>query len=375
MNQRDYLLYNVQVTTLTPLHIGSGRELLHEYDYAIQNKSTWRFNEDAILEAQDVSDPRLAAHLATTPPARLLQPQDYQIGSPYFRYVIRGTPRSTAEGAQLREQLKNAQDQPYLPGSSLKGALRTILAWHAWKARQMQPDRRLLDEKRPKFAAQKIERTLFGSDPNHDLLRALQVSDSQPVDPDRLMLINAKVLTARGEGSPIEVEALRPETVFNLTLKLDLVLFSQWAARAEDGRFRLGGARQWLESLPELARAHALDRIQTQLQWYRARPGSNTIANFYADLQKLDLQPNQFILQLGWGGGWDSKTLGSRLSADPVFFDWIVENYRLSRGRRQRGDPFPKSRRAVMRVAQDAQGRRFESPAAPLGWVLVEMKQ
>jgi len=371
--QADYLMLNLKVTTLSPLHIGTGRELLHEYDYAVHNKQTWRLNEDAILEAQDISDPSFAAVLAKTPPANLLRPQDYQISSRYFRYVIQGVPRSTAEGAQLREQIKNINDQPYLPGSSLKGALRTVLAWHAWKARNLQPDRRLLDERRPKFAARGLEQKLLGSDPNHDLLRALLVSDSQPVGADRLMLINAKVLTARSEGSPIEVEAVRPETVFLHAVKLDLRLFSQWAAQAEAGNFRLGGARQWLESLPALARAHALNRIQTQLQWFQNRPNSQRLATFYSDLQKLSLKANQFVIQLGWGGGWDSKTFGSRLAENPAFFEWVITNYRLARGRRQRGDLFPKSRRVAMRVIADNQGRRIETPAAPLGWVLVEM--
>ena len=122
------------------------------------------------------------------------------------------------EGAQLREQLKDLYNRPYLPGSSLKGALRTSLAWYGWQARKLQPDRLMLDEKRAKFASRRYEQELFGRDPNHDLLRALQVSDSNPVGTDSLMLVNAKVITARGEGSPIEIEAIRSETAFKSSL-------------------------------------------------------------------------------------------------------------------------------------------------------------
>ncbi len=45
----------------------------------------------------------------------------------------------------------------------------------------------------------------------------------------------------------------------------------------------------------------------------------------------------------------------------------VINRYRLARGRRRRGDPFPKSRRVVL----DAK----ETPVAPLGWVLLEMKE
>ncbi|MBN2006221.1 MAG: type III-A CRISPR-associated RAMP protein Csm5, partial [Anaerolineae bacterium] len=121
----DYISYKATVTVLSPLHIGSGRDLLNDYDYAIHNKQTWRINENAWLDAQDTDDPALMAQLEQIPPAQLLAPQDFQPDSPFFRYVIRGTPRAKGEGAQVREQIKDVYDRPYVPGTSLKGALRT----------------------------------------------------------------------------------------------------------------------------------------------------------------------------------------------------------------------------------------------------------
>ena len=138
----DYSLYTLKVTTITPLHIGSGEELLNEYDFAVYNGQTWRINEAALLEAQNADDPRLAERLARTPPAQLLdKPTDFRPGSPCFRYVVKGVPRSALAGAQVREQLKDTFDRPYLPGSSLKGALRTALAWHAWAGAVSGPPR------------------------------------------------------------------------------------------------------------------------------------------------------------------------------------------------------------------------------------------
>jgi CRISPR-associated protein Csm5 len=375
MNQLDYTLYRVQITTLTPLHIGTGRELLFEYDYAVEAGRTWRINETALLDAQDVDDPRMAAQLAAAPPTHLLTKEDYRPGSPFFRYEINGTPRSRQEGAQLREQLKDVRDRPYIPGSSLKGALRTALAWHGWQAYSLQPDRNKLDQGRPKFAARAYEQELFGRDPNHDLLRALQVHDSDPVEADRLLLINAQVVTASGAGSPIELEAIRPDTAFDTGLKLDRRLSSDFAHRAERGRFRLGGDARWLENLAAIVKAHAGERIKRQRAWHEERPGAERLADFYRDLGRLRLADNQFLLQLGWGGGWDSKTLGSRLEADPAFFEWVIGNYRLARGKRQKGDPFPKSRRVAMSAVRDRQGQAEWRPAAPLGWLVVEINQ
>ncbi len=49
MNDRTYRIYDVTITTLNPLHIGTGRTLLNGYDFAVRNDRTYRLNEDAIL--------------------------------------------------------------------------------------------------------------------------------------------------------------------------------------------------------------------------------------------------------------------------------------------------------------------------------------
>jgi len=371
----DYIRYRVKATLLTPLHIGTGRVLLHEYDFAVHKGHIWRLNEDALLEIQNVDDLDLAEHLARTPPARLLKLEDFRPDNSYFRYIVRGVPRSVAEGAQVREQLKDAYDRLYLPGTSLKGALRTAIAWYAWEALNLRPRRTHL-KPNPRFAAQGYERKIFGKNPNHDLLRALHVEDSKPVGADALVLINARVLHRNGRmASPIELEAIAPDTVFHLTFKLDLTLFSEWARQRN---FVLRG-REWLERLPDVVRAHTRQRIADEIAWFQKVPGAETILDFYRRLQKAIPPGNRLLLQVGWGTGWDDKTLGSRLRADPRFMEEILRprrqgGYDLARGRRRRGDPFPKSRRVAVQITRTQDNRMIERPVAPLGWLLVEIE-
>ncbi len=367
----DYVLYRVRATLLTPLHIGNGRELLHEYDYAIFNGRTWRINEAALLDAQDADDVALASKLAALKPATLLKPPaDFCVETGYFRYVVQGTPRSQAPGAQLREQLKDVYDRPYLPGSSLKGALRTGLAWYAWRQRSLTPQVNDLGRRR-EWAAQPYEHMLFGPNPNHDVLRALQVSDSQPAGADRLMLVNARVLgRGGGLGSPIELEAVRPDTVFELTLKVDEALFSAWAREA---RLNLPG-EDWFKRLAEIMRAYATQRIQRELSWFEAIPGAARLAEFYRGLQEAKLANNRFLVQVGWGAGWGAKTLGLHFERHPSFMERVISEYRLARGKRKVGDPFPRSRRVAVRVERGPNGERRETPAMPLGWMLVELE-
>jgi CRISPR-associated protein Csm5 len=372
----DYAIYDVTVTTITPLHIGSGRELLNEYDYAIQKGRTWRINEDALLDAQNVDDPKIAAQLARTRPKELLRPEDYHEGSAFFRYSLRGAPRSTGEGAQLREQLKDAYDRPYLPGTTLKGALRTALGWYMWEARQLQPEGRNLNRKR-EFAARQYEQALFGKDPNHDLLRALQVSDSEPLGADRLMVANARVINRRGElKAPIEMEAVTSESVFHLTVKIDRQLFSDWA---KAGGLTLRGDKL-LEQLPQVVSRHTQERVAREAAWFAKAEGGVRIAQFYQQLAQTKAGNRRFLIALGWGTGWEDKTFGTRLLASKPFMQHILTEYRLSRSRSRNQSErdaeirFPSSRRVFVGLVQDERGQRKEVPQAAPGWCLVEMR-
>lgn len=374
----DYWLYNVKVSALTPLHIGSGVRLLHEYDYAIRNKQTWRINDATLLDERMSEtgqlDLKFVESLARTPPARLLDPKkDFYPENKVFRYVIQGTPRSAAEGAQVQEALKDTFDHPFIPGGSLKGALRTALAWVLWEQLGVKSELSKLG-RRKEWAGQRYEQEIFGRDPNHDLLRALQVSDSQPVSPARLMILNVRALNRGGKlAAPIELEAIRPDTVFEMTLKIDRALYSGWAkARG----LELQGAAA-LEQLEEVSRTHARQRIQDELAYYKPVSVANRLSGFYQQLEKLhpQLGSGQFFLQLGWGTGWDDKTFGSRLKKDAAFFVRMVNDFRLARGEYVSGRTFPASRRVAVTITKNTNGQVVETPAYPLGWVLVEMER
>ncbi|MCB0165230.1 MAG: type III-A CRISPR-associated RAMP protein Csm5 [Anaerolineae bacterium] len=369
----EYTLYDVTVTTLTPLYIGSGRILLNEYDYTTHGHKTWRINEDALLDAIYVEDdPKSAETLARTPPGQLLAPKDFTSDNPYFRYVLSEQPRAAGPGAQLQELLKTVEDEAYLPGSSLKGAIRTALAWHGWQEKHKKPDLRDLERNR-KYAGRRIEQEIMGPDPNHDLLRALHVSDSAPAGKDRFLVLNVQVITAGGMQSPIELEAIQADTPFRLTMKVDNRLWGQWA---KQNRLTLGGNVAWLTELPTFIQAHTQQRLQDELAWAKERSIAKTMAGFYEQLVGLKLPKHRCLFQIGWGAGWADKTYGSHLQANPRFMDAIVKDYRLSIGNNHRpGDPFPKSRRTTVRVVKDKRGQVHQQPAVPLGWVLMEMKE
>lgn len=360
-------VYTLTISTLTPLHIGNGETLARDFDYAVHDKQTWVINEDAFASQMFSEGGNRYEQLAqAVPPGQLLQPQDFQPGSTLFRYVMRGAPLAAAAGSAIQAHIKDVMDMPYLPGSSLKGSLRTVLFRHFFTQSQSKLSPTTLRNSRS-WAAQDLEHQLFGRDPNHDLLRALQVSDSAPISADHLVLLNAQVFNRAKGGAPIPLECIRSDAVFTSTLTIDDYLLADQAA--QKALSITPTMREALTHLPRLANEQTSHRIQQELAFYASRPKSR-VAGFYRQLAGLmnQIQGDRFLLQVGWGGGWDNKTLGYLVPDRER--EAIINQYRLAKGSRNPGDPFPKSRRAV------AQGWGEEAqPVAPLGWLLVEMKE
>ncbi len=363
------MIYRLTVSLISPLHIGTGRVLLRDYDFKTVGSRTWVLNQDAILaNAYDRASAQANWNLLALPPGQLVRDSELREGSPFVRYALEGT--TTVD--QVREQIKTVYGQCYLPGSSLKGALRTVLMSHALRSGYWKPDLNALGDRR-EWAGQPWERAVFGPDPNRDLLRALRIADSDPLPlaPSPLMLLNAQVFTADGKpGSPIVVEALRPDTVFHTTLYLDEYLFSD-AARA----LRFADRREWLTGLARIANEVTRARIEREREWYRSNPAFQNVLSLYNQLAQARLGPHAFLLQVGWGAGWTAKSVGVWLPRAAQ--DAIRQRYKLGRppraGREWRPNlarPFPRSRRLWTRRAQSG-----VLPNWPLGWVLVEMEE
>lgn len=360
--------FTATITLLSPLHIGSGRELQRDFDYVTRNGKTWVIDAPALLERVVDANGRLREDLLGAPASQLLDDADYaDENSPVFRYVLKGEPRSREHGAVVREMYKDAFDRPYIPGSSLKGSLRTILAWHGFTQRNLRLDVGRLGQSRS-WAGQPIERALFGQNPNSDLLRGLLVADSEPQAPATLHLANAQVVMGSDRfGSPVEVEAVWTNTVFKTRLTLDAYLSSPAVAQ----QLGFGANRQWLTGLPAIARDWAADYLKREREWFRSR-GHVRVDQLYTQMLSIlaanKLGANQFFANLGWGGGWSVKTIGEPLKADKKQWEALLSdrNLKPARIRRREGDDFPKSRRAYV------SGNKV---VAPFGWCLVELNE
>ena len=363
-------VYQVTLKTLSPLHIGDGDELKQDFDFVARGGRTYRINEDALLTAKEKSlQPDRGGRYPA--PGALITENDLT-NEDFFRYTLKGIPRSAKTDARVKSFIKDIYDRPYIPGSSLKGALRTALAWNGWKESNVSVND--ITGRSRAWVGQSLERKMFGANPNMDLLRALHVSDMfGPQEPGgRLMLVNAQVLTKKSSGSPIELEAVAGDVTFRGTITIDDALFSPMA----EPTLHFSNRKRWVDELMKRTQAHSAARIKELADWFESSSENyHAVAKFYRQLAGANIAENQALAQIGWGTGWDGKTFWSHLQQDKVRFERIVQDYRLHKAARNSpprkpGDAFPRSKRAAMLVKD-----KVAAAAAPFGWALIEMER
>ena len=376
-----------QLQTITPVHIGTG-ETLNFMDGCYTNGRWYHIDLDKVLAHPSTDINALTSemsqrgfrweHYLRQHNTDLSELSAYNLSCP-----------QNPEDVEIREAIKTIGDRPYIPGSTLKGAIRTALLGEVLSEsddiyrESLSRLETLIDQgprgnPRREQPAQRIESLAFGKDPNRDLLRALHVSDTMPVDSDTLEIGLAWTVTLdpndrlvqkidRGREYKNFVQHIQTGQRLTFTLKIDEILFRE----QEKTRLDFSPLQEKvLRDIAEVCRSatDALMRSEQDFFDYYHLP---EIANIYDKLIGLNktLPEGEFLLQIGWGTGYRANTVASLYTEDeepPI--DWmdLRERFKLGESRSRRGHyderEFPKTRRILY---------RGENPTVPLGWVKI----
>jgi CRISPR-associated protein Csm5 len=356
-----------EITLLTPLHIGDGETMLQGMDYIPAKDGLQVIHIDRILESV-ADNPKAVNDLCRM-----------KIGEFIRSYKLHITPEYTLKAAQdvipgeIRRFIKSAHCAPYLPGSSLKGSIRTAL-W-ATLNRKGLPSPAAIEPFKKKT------RQLAG-EPHSDFLRPLAVSDSIEVFPPVAMTAqeikffnlqtgnkpgwkdfsSKRTLPEFKDATGVFVEAVPPEKQFYVRAMLDMNFLKEpfsklWPIPKGKG----------LEGFPGLAQTindHSRETAKRELEFFKQYGAATSgVVKFYEELltafKEIDKMAEAFILRLGWGIGWRGMT-----------GDWLRDSD-LAEVRKtikpKLGKPgvdiFPKTRRL---------GMEDGFPKKPLGWVFIK---
>ena len=371
--------YKFTLQTLTPLHIGNGEELRKDFDYAVFGEGTWRLNTDLIWDKKYKEG-------GNPIPGKLLTEKDFR-ESRWFRYVVKGKPRSDKTDARIKACIKDAYDCPYVPGSSIKGAIRTVLAKRAVRDRKLKlyPSIDMTSTSRSALKSKddRIERELFGLGanrearefPREDIFRAIQVSDATMPAENRkpgsgMEIVNATPISRRpsanGASVPIELEAIQRKQEFEGTIKIDDFLLNGIFAD------RSAIFKDWLGTLRDSGYA----RLEWLIDWFQGVGNSELIdKDLSSMMSKVKKRLNDYphaLIQIGGGTGWDGMTYGKRLQDEDSYrFETMLKELKILRStrggfpQRKMDELFPSSKKVVQNPAAGWK------PASLLGWCLL----
>ena len=378
---------NYQLEIVTPVHIGSG-ETLNHIDGYYANGQWYYINLDRVLAHPSADLNALTSEMGRRDFRWEHHLRQRNIDPAEVSMYSLSCPQSPEE-VEIREVIKGIHAQPFIPGSTLKGAIRTALLGEILSVNDnvYEKSHKHLNEliaqgsrgnPRREQPARRIETFAFGRDPNRDLFRALQVSDTGLLKNDTLEIGMAWTMTLNRNNELVQkvdrgreyknfVQQIQAGQHLTFTLKIDDLLFRD----REKQRLGFNDLQQeTLQDIAEVCRS-ATDQL-VKREWdffsYYRLP---EIANTYDRLISLNntLPEGAFLLQIGWGTGYNANTVtdiftdGAEATVDRMD---LRERFRLGESRSRRGAydgrEFPKTRRILY---------RGQNPIAPLGWVKI----
>jgi CRISPR-associated protein Csm5 len=370
---------NYRLTTLTPTLIGDGQKLA-PIEYMVWKDQVNVLDQYRIFRLL-AKGPRLEGYLSQLRRAEKLDFASW--GGFAQNYAARRIP---FEHASLTPVWEAAAPQDlfiplfcsgpqgkYLPGSALKGALRTAVAANRWNAgvireiaTRMEGERSL---RHPGEAAEAM--TLGGA--SNDPMRSVGAGDSDAIAASafRVYLVRVAALAERGGNFELgwkQVRGYAPASRPNDSTPMFVEMVSPGASFTGDWRSNHRGKSERLphERFFQAAREHAEQLLQAHSD-YADKAGLSRVRasldGVRARLDEIKTRKDACLLNIGWAGGFLGKA---------AFLDTTNEDYRRLLRRLpyyeraiRTGLPFPKTRRVVFEGGQ---------PSTLAGWALLEVE-
>jgi CRISPR-associated protein Csm5 len=370
-----------KVKVISPVHVGTGAEYAEGLDYTTKPASTIMLDANKI-SARFVNDPAFLDALSQKRAEEYLNQNQVNLDE----YVTAKIP-GKAQSPTLREQISDVFGNPYLPGSSIKGALRTAL-FHGIFNKQASKYESALNGDR----AFGLESEIFapGADrrpsrePNFDYGRVVRIPDV-PFLKDHRSVINTRVIN-RGFNNEVQWKDLASRQNKNdyrsgtPVSAISLATYSQsnetnWSIDhnvLKNIRANKEAPDTWLK-IASMANEYSRRLAEHHVEYFdsfsnETDDSADVIAFYEEDIlggalkiaeQNVTIGKPCFLLQVGWGTGWNAKT-GFTL-------DKHIDMIRKIRNLGKRDvEEFPKTRKVTDEVIDG------EAMLGAFGWILVE---
>lgn len=252
----------------------------------------------------------------------------------------------------LKEFIHDGLGKPYLPGSSIKGAIRTAVL--ATVAKGITNKERIIKKEFSSiFTAKKVEEEAFGTNPNEDAFRFLQVGDAifgkNYEAAVMLVNINERDNNSYWDTSKKQlVEVLTDGDEATFDLKINTSLYE----RAKNKVHPLPSCMKDVNTLFETINKHTLSLLESEIAYWEVRKNDEHADNVDNYLEKLSTvkkaseecssHPGTCVMRMGHGSGW--RFITGAWTEKLQNFNDVIWKARPGNNK-YTGYDFPKSRR------------------------------
>ena len=380
-----------RLTALTPLLVGDGQRL-SPIDYMVWKDQVNVLNQQRIFRLL-AKGPRLDGYLSQLRKADKLDFASW--GGFAQNFAGRRIPFEHSSSSGIWERARgeslfiptfhSGHAGPFLPGSALKGALRTGLVFARTTPGSIKEIASRVDgERSARDAGAEAESHGVGEG-GASRARAFAVSDSTPIAASnfQVYLLRVAALVSKGAGKfEVGWKQIQRGTVDTRRIEDSTPVFAEmaipgttfeghWNEKAMFQDRQILDMLRWREApgRPRVMTA-ANDYAAKQLELHRQYAETAALPKLAATIAALEVKLAQIredssgcLLSLGWGGGLLSKS--AVLDTTNEDYRKILKHVSLYSRAISTGRPFPKTRRIVF---------LGNEPASLPGWTLLEIQ-
>ncbi|MCW1298695.1 MAG: type III-A CRISPR-associated RAMP protein Csm5 [Candidatus Parvarchaeota archaeon] len=368
------------IEVLTPVHVGSGVKLTNKIDFIIsedRQRLTVIDQTDLISYLEENPDEidnflkNKLEKLKKTPKGKT-----YNIDSTYV--------------GEIYQFERDGNGNHYIPGSSIKGAIRTSLLAMLFDSLSDDEKEKLLIEakeykKGENWASEPILAAIFGKDSNYNLMRVIQFYDTYfttELELSRLHILSLKNESVFGwkkmgkdrqtnkpfplqenpkYSTSIFVEALPIGALGYTTINFDNFLVNNSVAK-EELKFSDSSIRTIMDFINTF-NSYSQKKLEKEKDFFSNLQSPKKLNSVINEIDKLlnkikNLSKDEFILRISWGSGWKGMT-GDYLDAN-----WLSNFRRKYQLGKKNFSIFPKTRRIVF---------EDDEPKYLTGWAKIKL--
>ncbi len=358
----------IRLRALTPIHIGGGtEELTYGLDFLRLGNYLYVLNKDRLYEClyeRGLFDRFLvgldrAEWVEEFLKEHGLLKQEILEELSYYKITV-----GALMPNRIRPFVRDIFGRAFLPGSSIKGVLRSSLIYsYASSLEPKELGRRYLDsinkleqrERRRSEQAKKVGEFLSDElskfflpnakeKPHRDIFRVVSFKDSPPLKEDALRIYEARLINDNGQlsGFCVPVEALKSGTEIELGISLNEGLFNEFESKNK-GKLPFSS----LDGLFDIAADFGGKILDFETSFFNKSRGSRSLAAITSGFK------GKAVGKADWGSGLEAITVFSLLPAD------MREEVRRRFYPRSNRAVFPRTRRVIV---------ERDKPVSPVGW-------